>query len=164
MRPLLAAVLSVWLIFFAVADDKPNPPVPDFSTVAPKNDYRLAMVKDAQPRKIGVLSYYPNNGGGYTFLEDKHIAFYSLPNMPATYETDFIGEVLLQCLGKRKGIRQRVARRIALLTVGPVKMPCRAQTIYRSVMKDLGTGAWRREDTPIADWPAIRPTTDSDSP
>jgi hypothetical protein len=152
MRPILAAALWMWLILPAVADDKPTPPAPDFSTVAPEHDSRLAKVKDGQPQKIGLLSYYPNNGGGYTFLDGKHIAFYALPYRPTTYHTDYVGVVLLQCLGTRKGIRKRVATRLTLSTVGTVKMPPGAQTIYRSLVKDLGTGAWHREDTPIAEW------------
>jgi len=142
MRPLLAVVLLVGLsVPIAEAVDKPTSPP---SRVAPEDDLRLAKLANTQPQTIGILKYYPNNGGGYTFVEHEHIAFYSLPYMPSTYwvRVDVFQE------GQ---IRHTTT---VLGTIGTSTMPRGGQTVYRSEMKKLvpGVDDRRREDTPIAKW------------
>jgi hypothetical protein len=72
MKRLLAAVV---LVGRCVADDAP--------TVAPEDDWRITKFTVGQPQKVGILTYYPNLGGGYTFLEHDTIVFYALPFVPA---------------------------------------------------------------------------------
>jgi hypothetical protein len=155
MRPVLAAVLLLW-IFPAVADDKPNRPVPDFSTVAPENDYRLAKVKDAQRCKVGLLSYYPNKGGGYTFIEREHILFYSLPYVPTKYAIKYVenGEWIDRKGNKQSGSVLK-SRRVPIISRR--EMPLDRQTVYRTEMKEVERPFFhqmdsRRVDTPIAKW------------
>src|SRR5580704_10890319 len=118
MRPFLAAALLVGLsVAIAVADDKPAPP-PKSSTVPPEKDSRLAKRPGARTQKIGVLTYYANAGGGYTFSEGEHIAFYALPYWP-TKSLEFI-------LAYRKDMDAMIAsgrlKWRALSTIGPSKM------------------------------------------
>ena len=151
MRRTLAVIVVVGLLVsIAEADEKPTPP-PTFSTVTPENDWRLAKQTGTQPQKIGVLSYYPNNGGGYTFLEGKHIAFYSLPYAPTTYWTDNVVVEVLTINGNTQTLL--MSRKLNLYTIGTSKMPFGGQTVYRSEMKDMNTGVvFRRQDMPIAKW------------
>jgi hypothetical protein len=145
----LALMLVVGLsVPISKADEKLTPP-PLFSTVTPENDWRLAKKPGAQPRKIGVLSYYPNNGGGYTFLDGKDIEFYSLPNEPTTYETDSVGLLKDGLTGKVLG---RLPMRTKLFTIGPSQLPLGGQIVYSSQMMNMDTGVFHREDTPIAEW------------
>jgi hypothetical protein len=147
MRPFVAAVLLVGLsVAIAKADGNPTPPP---SMVAPEDDSRLAKQTGAQPQKIGVLSYYPNNGGGYTFVEHAHIAFYSLPYMPSTY---------------RVGVSEFQAGQVRHTTavlgiIGTSTMARGGQTLYRSEMKEIvpGVADRRREDAPIAKWTRATP-------
>ncbi len=142
MRPLLAAVLLVGQsVPIAAAVDKATPPP---STVAPEDDLRLAKLAHAQPQTIGILKYYPNNGGGYTFVEHEHIAFYSLPYMPSTYWV----RVDVFRMGK---VRHTTT---VLGTIGTSTMPRGGQTFYRSEMKKIvpGMDDLRRDDTPLAKW------------
>jgi len=90
MRPTLAAVVLVGLsVAVAKADDKPTPPPSEPGTVEPQDDWRLTKQIGAQPRKIGIFTYYPNKGGGYTFKRNDHIEFCSLPYMPDTYRVQY---------------------------------------------------------------------------
>jgi hypothetical protein len=148
MKAILAATLLVGLsVAIAKADDnltrrwRPN-------TLPHEEDWRLATKPAAQPKKIGVLTYFPNNGGGYTFLEGEHIAFYALPFLPTTYpshRTRFVTE-------NRHGfqVTRAVVETTDLVTVGTSKMPFGAHTVYRPVTKM--TQNLRREDTPIVSW------------
>jgi hypothetical protein len=87
MRPLFAVVL---LVGMCVADDKPAAPPSQClpSGIRPENDSRLAKRGNAPPLKIGVLSYYPNRAGGFTFREGADTAFYALPYPPKTRQVD----------------------------------------------------------------------------
>jgi hypothetical protein len=123
-------------VLIAQADDKPIPP-PKRNMVPLEEDWRLAKKPGAQPRKIGVLSCYPNNGGGYTFREWKCIAFYSLPYLPTTYKPLSNGTPKSIC--------------------GTREMPFGGQTVYRSHMEvhirpDRGPAPLFRVDMPIAEW------------
>jgi hypothetical protein len=130
MRKTLALILLFGLSGpIAEADDKPAPPPPTLSTLAPEKDWRLAKQPDAQLQKIGVLTYYPNNGGGYTFTEDATILFCALPYEPTT----------------------RQIENMVLSIVGPSKMPFGGQTVYRSqIIRSFDEP--HRLDTPIAKW------------
>jgi hypothetical protein len=141
MRRTLALMLVVGLsATIAKADDKP---APSASMVAPEKDWRLAQQTRTRPQKSGVLSYYPNNGGGYTFLEREQFAFYSLPYMPSTYWVR-VDEF------NRGQVRHTTT---VLGTIGTSTMPYRGLTFYRSQMKEIpGVKMTRREDTPIAKW------------
>jgi hypothetical protein len=134
----LALVLVVGLsVAAAKADEKTTPPPPKLSTLTPENDWRLAKQTGAQPQKIGGLTYYPNAGGGYTFMKGKDIVFYALLFLPTTHN--------LQHNLRNGTIMAQVA------AVGTVPMPFGGQTVYRSEMTDIGFGLSRR-DIPIAMW------------
>jgi hypothetical protein len=138
MRPLLAAVVLAGLsVPFAEADDKSTPP-PKLSRLIPANDSRLAKAKGVQPQKIGVLTYYPNNGGGHTFIQDKYIIFYALPYAPTSCEGD---DTSLMAIIRRD-----------ISTIGASKMAFGGQTVYRSKMLFTPQGPSCREDIPIAEW------------
>jgi hypothetical protein len=128
-----------------VGDDKPVGRV-DFSMIDPKNDVRLTKPKDSQPTRVGVLSYYANKGGGYTFMEGENMLFYSLPYLPTRDKCP----VMVTVNGGT--MQTRVAVTLDLFSIGTTKMPDGGQTVYRSEMKEILTGIWRREDIPIADW------------
>ncbi len=139
MRPsLYAAILLVGLsVALANADGKPTQP-PKLSRLTPANDSRLAKAKGVQPQKIGVLTYYPNNGGGYTFIQEKYIIFYALPYAPTS------------CEGEETSLMAIIRRDIS--TIGACKMPFGGHTVYRSVMLPSRQGNSYREDIPIAKW------------
>jgi hypothetical protein len=124
MRPLLAALV---LVGKCVADDSP--------TGAPEDDWRIAKFTVGQPQKLGILTYYPNLGGGYTFLEHEEIVFYSLPFAPAKYQAE-----------------NAAHESKTLGTIGTSKLPFGGQTIYRGEMQRIGPRLHRRDDTPIAKW------------
>jgi hypothetical protein len=89
MRRTLALLVVVGLsVSVAVGDDKPAASG-DFRTVRPENDSRLAKRTDAQPKKVGLLTYYQNKGGGYTFMRGERVEFYSLPCAPTTYNFEY---------------------------------------------------------------------------
>jgi hypothetical protein len=144
MRPLHAAVVLVGL---CVADDKPTAPM----MVRPENDSRLAKLWDAHLQKIGILTYFLNEGGGYTFIEAEHIEFYSLPNVPTTSSIKDQVIVLVNVNGKVT--RRHVPQLRTIKTVGTSKMPFGGQTVYRLVVKEADdSSVFRREDIPIAKW------------
>jgi hypothetical protein len=137
-----------------VGDDKPAGRI-DFSRVDPKNDVRLTKLKDAQPTRVGVLSYYANKGGGYTFMEGEDMLFYSLPYLPSRDKCP----VTLTVNGEKMQTRVKIT--LDLFTIGTTQMPGGGQTVYRSEMKEIVAGVLRREDIPIADWSRDVPTPDS---
>jgi|HubBroStandDraft_2_1064218.scaffolds.fasta_scaffold554938_1 hypothetical protein len=141
----LALMLVVGLsVPIAEADEKPTPP-PKLSTVTPENDWRLAKQTGAQLQKIGVLTYYPNTGGGYTFMKGKDIVFYALPFLPTTHnlQHNLLNGTIMVQVG----------------AVGTVPMPFGGQTVYRSEMTDTGFGRSRR-DIPRAIWSRDAPDRD----
>jgi hypothetical protein len=153
MKPLIAAALSIGLMSSVVADDKRTPPAADFSTVAPENDSRLAKLKDAQPKKIGILTYYANQGGGYTFLQGNGIVFYALPYTPSTYKCEVQVAV-------RRGVDHfRAAVPINVPTIGTSIVPLDGQTVYQTDRVDNGKGGFFRRDLRLAYW--SRDTPDS---
>jgi hypothetical protein len=155
MKALLAAVLLVGIsVGIADADDKPPQPI----KVMPDNDARLTKVADAPLQKLGVLTYYPNNGGGYTFLERKHITFYSLPLFAETYHfkhTCFVTEAV----NERVVVQRAVVETINVLTIGESKMPFGGQTVYRTVLTEKAPHEFRREDISIATWTRDTPNS-----
>jgi hypothetical protein len=129
VRPLLLLLVLVGACVGKTdASDDQEPGVE--STLAPEKDSRLAKLANARPQKIGVLTYYPNDGGGYTFTEEGTIVFCALPYVPTT----------------------RQAENMVLPMIGPTKMPLGEQTIYRSRMTGNGFGVLHRADFPIAKW------------
>jgi hypothetical protein len=157
MRPILAAVVLIGMsVSIARADEEPTLPPPNTSTVAPENDFRLAKQPGAQPQKIGVLSYYANNGGGYTFLEGKHIAFYVFRNRSMVYHVNGAGLSLVNGNG---GVTfRRTPRRFTLFAIGPSQPSFGAQVIYRGEMIEIDNCVLRRNDMPIAQWTRDSPT------
>jgi hypothetical protein len=144
MRPLLAAVA---LVGPCVADDKAAP-----TRDTPEIDWRLAKLAHAKPAKIGVLTYYPNTGGGYTFTEGQQIVFYSLPFLPAT-------SLQLAVLVEQKDVPGLVWESRTIATIGKSQMPFGGQTFFRGEMKKTAPeGTSLREDTPIATWTRDSPT------
>jgi len=139
MRAFLAAMLLVGLsVRIANAGDKPPQP----STLTPDKDVRLAKVANAPLQKIGVLTYYPNRSGGYTFLEGTEIVFYALPYWPSTSLDFFFVE---SAAGRIEATPFRI--------IGKSKMALGCQTLYRGDMrKTMTPNALLREDTPIAQW------------
>jgi hypothetical protein len=122
----------------------------DLLPVEPDNDVRLFNLTGEEPRKIGLLTYYPNVGGGYTFLEHDELAFYSLPLVPSTYKVE-------QTLHVQRQVKGAVARHVVrvstvLGTIGTSAVAFGGQTIYRSEMKRIGLSLPCRDDSPIAKW------------
>jgi hypothetical protein len=147
MRLIVAAVLSVGM---CVADDKATPPFSEPSAVAPEQDVRLAKLAGAQPQKVGILTYYPNEGGGYTFKEGNRLAFYALPYLPTRHHflrTRLVTET-------RNGIINEtlVAENVEAFIVGKSKIPFGSQTIYLGVMTAPGFSGLDGAVVPIAKW------------
>jgi hypothetical protein len=153
MQRTLALIVLVGLpVSIAKPDGKPTPPPSKPSTVAPDQDVRLACLTDAKPQKIGLLTYYPNKGGGYTFMERQNIVFYALPFMPATSQF----ERIVRILGSPKGevMPRNLVERTNVSVIGTSQMPVGGQTIYRPEMHayfnvlvrhDISIGKWFRE-------------------
>jgi hypothetical protein len=146
-------------VLIAKADDKPTPSAAEFSTIAPEIDSRLAKLKDVQPKKIGILTYYPNKGGGYTFMQGKSIVFYALPYTPSTYSCEVRVRQLVTLV--RHGgnphtggvtMMADVAQSIHVPTIGPPGVPFGGQTVYRTEMHNNGKGGLFREDMRLAYW------------
>jgi hypothetical protein len=150
MRRTFSAVLLVGLgVSVAYADEKPTPPPSRLTTLTPEDDWRLAKLESTKPQKIGILTCFPNKGGGYTFLEGKRIAFYALPYLPTTYQTDCV-EWFTETMPNGQQIRRGRPTRNNLFTIGTSKMPFGSQSFYHGRMKDtLTTGVRQREDVPI---------------
>ncbi len=141
MKPVLAALLIGLLGPLSVAsDDVIRPHGPDTS---PESDSRLARIADAQPQKIGVLTYFPNKGGGYTFMEGKDVAFVALPYLPATAR--FSHAQIIGAQGNRRFIGP-----VTIGSIGTSKMPFGSQTFYHTGMTIKAQGFSVRDDTPIA--------------
>jgi hypothetical protein len=144
MRLIVAAVALVGL---CAADDKAAP-----TRDTPEIDWRLAKLAHAEPTKIGVLTYYPNNAGGYTFTEGEHIVFYALPFLPAT-------SLQLAVQVEQKDVPGLVWESRTIATIGKSKMPFGGQTFFRGEMKKAAPeGTSLREDIPIAKWTRDSPT------
>jgi hypothetical protein len=136
-------------------DDKPTPPPSKLSVFVPEDDWRLAKLTDVQPQKIGILTYYPNKGGGYTFKEGEQIAFYALPFMPTTYKAEYTVKVL----EVRNGtiVSRLLIQTRALARIGASKMPFDGQTLYRNELKE-DRGGFQWEAIPIAKWSRDAPS------
>jgi hypothetical protein len=151
-------------VLIAKADDKPtSQPLSDFiaeheARIAKaayadvEKDQRLSKLTNAPLQKIGVLSYCPNKGGGYTFFEGGHLLFYSLPYMPSTYDVEYqVFKREMSKDGRREVVNAFMASK-ALGTIGSRPLPSGGQVLYRSEMKVIASQALRREDIPIAKW------------
>jgi hypothetical protein len=144
MRRTLAVMVVVWLsVAIAKADDKPTPPFSEASAVAPEQDVRLTKLPNAEPQTIGILTYYPNKGGGYTFMEGKQVAFVALPYLPIT--ATFNNAQIVGEKGKRRFVGP-----VTIGRIGTSTMPFGGQTFYRSQMAEKAPGLVVRDDTPIA--------------
>jgi hypothetical protein len=151
MRRTFAALFLFGLgVSVAYADEKPTPPPSKLTTLSPDTHWRLTKLAGAQPQKIGILTYYPNEGGGYTFLEHGEIVFYALPLLPTTYQID--RSVLVLETRNGKVVPRRIGEQIRVFTVGKSAMPFGGQTIYRTGTTEKLPGDRRREDVPIAKW------------
>jgi hypothetical protein len=147
MRPTLAAVVLIGLSAgFAHADDKLTA-VPSMFT--PEDDWLLDKQTGARPQKIGILTYYPNNGGGYTFMEGEDIVFYALPFFSTTYPA--VRTVLVSETRNGHTIRRAIFETVNAPAIGKSKMPFGGQTLYRGRMMEVGGGR-RRTDMPLAKW------------
>jgi hypothetical protein len=153
MRRTLAVVLLVGLsVSIADADDTATAKASTgvSVTLTPESELLLAKVAGARPQKVGILTYYPNQGGGYTFLEGKEIAFYALPYLPSTHHVVQIRFVT----------KNRIVLTVNISAVDKLKMQFGSQTFYglgmthKSPTTFLGIKAaqlWR-EDVSIAKW------------
>jgi hypothetical protein len=112
-------------------------------------DARLAKLTDAPLQKIGILTYYPNQGGGYTFLQGKDIVFYALPYTPSTYKCE-IEVTGLRPLKDGGAEMVAVPVSINVPTIGSSKIPFGGQTVYRTEMFGSGESGFRREDIRLA--------------
>jgi hypothetical protein len=150
MRKTLALIFIVGLsVAIAKADEKPTP-LP--SQVTLDKDVRLACLTDAKPQKIGVLTYYPNQGGGYTFKEGNRIAFYALPYLPVTHKRE---QTVNAQMGNK--VIPVVVAITFVTTIGLQKMSFGGQTVYRCHMEahipaDRRPATLLRVDMPIAEW------------
>jgi hypothetical protein len=164
MRRTVALILVGLSVAIAEADDKPTPqPLSNFiaeheARIAKaayadvEKDSRLSKLANAPLQKIGVLSYCPNKGGGYTFFEGGRLLFYSLPCMPSTYDVEYlVFKKEMSKDGRRELVNGFMASK-ALGTIGSQPLPSGGQVLYRSEMKVIAHQALRREDTPIAKW------------
>ncbi|HET6326226.1 MAG TPA: hypothetical protein VFG04_16230 [Planctomycetaceae bacterium] len=151
MRRAFAALLLVGLsVSIACADEKPAPPPSKATTIGSETHWRLAKRTDAHPQKIGILTYYPNDGGGYTFLEHGDIVFYALPYWPTTYQ--FNRNVVVFDIRNGIVVPRTIVEHVNVFTVGKFVMPFGGQTIYRAGTTEKQPGDRRREDVPIAEW------------
>jgi hypothetical protein len=151
----LAFIAVVGLsVCVAEGDDKPTPTTSEAKAAPPDKDSRLAKLTDVPPQKIGVLKYYPNKGGGYTFFEGKEIAFCALPYLPTTYQrrqTRMVTE-------NRNGLIEEtlLAETVNVFTIGKSQMPFGGQTLYRpGKIRDPDNVC--REHIPIAIWTRATP-------
>jgi hypothetical protein len=129
----------------------------------PERDMRLAKLTGAQPQRIGLLTYYPNQGGGYTFLEREHIVFYALPSMPATCQLDRIVQILGTPKGQVERINVLIVEPINVSIIGTSKMPVGGQTLYRGELHTY-FNTFIRDDIAIAKWFATPSTVNSTCP
>jgi hypothetical protein len=132
------------LVGIADADDKATATASTGITLTPECELLLAKVAGARPQKIGILTYYPNQGGGYTFLEGREIAFYALPYLPSTHHVVQIRFVT----------EHRIVLTVNICAVDKLKMQFGSQTFYRLEMthKPPYSPGFGREDIPIAKW------------
>lgn len=109
-----------------------------------KDIERLKAEAGARPQKIGILTYYPNQRGGYTFLEGREIAFYALPYLPSTHHVVQIRFVT----------ENRIVLTVNICAVDKLKMQFGSHTFYRLEMthKPPYSPVFGREDIPIAKW------------
>jgi hypothetical protein len=127
MRRTLAFIVVVGLsVGIADADDP---------TLPPEKDARLAKVADAKPTRIGILTYYPNQGGGYTFLEGREIAFCALPYYPTTSKA-------------QQHVFNGMLKPPVYYTIGTAQVPTGCQILYRSATRTT----WSGRVIPIALW------------
>ncbi len=151
MRTKLATLLLLGLgIGIAYADERPTPLLSKLTALKSETHWRLAKLADAQPQKIGILTYYPNEGGGYTFLERGGIAFYALPCWPTTYQ--FTRTAVVFDIRNGIVVPRTIVDHVNVFTVGKFAMPFGGQTIYRIGTTERPPGDRRREDVPIAEW------------
>jgi hypothetical protein len=139
MKGVLATAVMLGM---CVADETAAP-----TRDTPETDSRLAQLANAQPKKIGVLTYYPNRGGGYTFKEGEQIVFYALPFSPAKSPQL---AVLVQQRDGKNIIDLAFLRTIA--TIGKSKLPFGGLTVFQGEMIKTPNDESLREDTPIAKW------------
>jgi hypothetical protein len=142
MKTFLAVSLLIGLsVGIADADDKATTPPVGW----PENDSRLAKLNDAEPKRIGILTYYPNEMGGYTFLEREHIVFYALPYLPTTYPGLRARSVVETRNGKQTA--RVIFENVNIIGCGTSKMPFGGHTLYRP-----GFTPGHCQDIPIAKW------------
>ena len=124
-----------------------------------EDDSRLAKLTNAPPQKVGLLTYYPNKGGGYTFIQGKNIVFYALPYTPTTYKCEVRVRQRVH-LARGGGnphtgggtMMADVTQSINVPTIGPSRVPFGGQTVYRTEMSSDGKNGSYREDIRLAYW------------
>jgi hypothetical protein len=142
---LAVAVLVGLFVRIAKPDDEPT-----FHTVTPDKDSRLAKRPGAQTLKIGVLTYYPNAGGGFTFLDKGDIAFYALPLLPTTYQVARI-RLVVESRNGQDSVHP-VFETVTVFGIGKSLVPFGGQTLYRGQMMEVKAGVRCRTDIPLAKW------------
>jgi hypothetical protein len=115
-------------------------PTPLPGQVTIDNVLRLVKRTDAPPQKIGVLTYYRNQGGGYTFMERGHLAFYALPYKSCTSKAWKV--VVKQ--DKLDKEFYSFLEETTVSTVGTSTMPFGGLAVYRSEMFQ-GKDNWTRD-------------------
>src|ERR1700730_4199671 len=123
-RTLALMLLIGLLVGIADADDKATATASTGITLTPESELLLAKVAGARPQKIGILTYYPNQGGGYTFLEGREIAFYALPYLPSTHHVVQIRFVT----------EHRIVLTVNICAVDKLTMHFGSHTFYRLEM------------------------------
>ena len=150
MRRTLALFLVVGLLVAIAKADAKLTPRPKPSTLTPQKDSRLAKRPGALPQKIGVLTYYRNVGGGFTFLDEDDIAFYAMPFDASVCNCERTVPIFERARNGAVVVRLTVVN-INVVTIGTLKLPDGYYTICRARMIDLGNESVR-EDEPIAFW------------
>jgi hypothetical protein len=119
--------------------------------VALENDARLAKVADARPQKIGILTYYPNRGGGFTFREGATIVLYALPYLPTTRDVEKT-LLIIETTSTGIVIPHHPKQWQSVSAIGTSKLPFGGQAIYQPEMFTTGKDVLCREDVQVASW------------
>ncbi|HEV7999375.1 MAG TPA: hypothetical protein VGP63_05815 [Planctomycetaceae bacterium] len=166
MKALLAAVLvGMWAATSQIAESQSGEVAKQDAArfkaaqAELEKDVRLAKLTDSPPQQMGILAYYPNKGGGYTFVQGKEIVFYALPYTPSTYQCEVRVRQRVN-LARAGGnphtggvtMMADVTQSINVPTIGPSRVPFGGQTVYRTEMSKNGKGGFVREDIRLAYW------------
>jgi hypothetical protein len=163
VKAFLAAVVMVGLLV-GTARGAPPPSVYRDSIIAQheqrkataarvvlESDARLAKVADARPQKIGILTYYPNRGGGFTFREGATIVLYALPYLPTTRDVEKT-LLIIETTSAGIVIPHHPKQWQSVSAIGTSKLPFGGQAIYQPEMFTTGKNVLCREDVQVGSW------------